>query len=167
MNTLSIIIVIVATIGIIYGYRRGIVREAVSLIAIILGIIACRLFSTPATCTAAKLLGLDSEGSSISHYTASVVGCLAIFIAVWAGVWLIGRVIRGAVHAVKLGVLDSSIGALYCSGKWTLILSLLLNIVYLIAPGASMWGADPPQGIIKACLAFAPWLFGIVSSSVQ
>lgn len=167
MNTLSIIIVIIAVIGLIFGYRRGIVREAVSLIAIILGIMACRLFSEPATCAVARLLGLDSEGSSLSRYTAAVIGCMVIFIVVWIGIYLIGRVLRGAVHAIRLGLLDSCIGALYCSGKWTLILSLLLNLVYLIAPGASMWGADPPQGIIKACLGFAPWLFGIVSNSVQ
>ncbi len=158
---------IVTAIGLIFGFRRGIVREAVSLIAIVLGIMACRLFSAPATAAMSKLLGIDPSDASLSHYTASVLGCLVIFLIVWISVFLLGRILRGAVHAVKLGVLDSCIGALYCSGKWLLILSLLLNLIYLIAPAASMWGTNPPQGIIKACLGFAPWLFGIVTQSVQ
>lgn len=167
MNTLGVIIIIVAIVGLLYGFHRGIVREAVSLIAIVLGVIACRLFSEPATAAAAKFLGVTPESPSLSQYTASIAGCIVVFVVVWLGVYLVGRVIRGAVHAVRLGIIDSALGSIYCAGKWLLILSLLLNLLYLMFPVANFWGADPPQGIIKACLSFAPRIFGIVTNAMQ
>lgn len=168
MNTLSIIILIVAVIAVIYGFRRGIVREAVSFCAIILGIMACRLFSEQATAAGAKLIGVNLENESASsHYAAAIVGSILVFIIVWLAVFLIGRLLRGAVKIVRLGIIDSIIGAIYCTSKWLLVLSLLLNLIFLMAPHAEFWGGDPPQGIPEVCLGFAPWLFGIVTQAAQ
>lgn len=167
MNTLSVIILIVAISAMIYGFRRGIVREAVSFCAIILGVVACRLFSTQATAAGAKLIGVDIDSGGSSHYAAAIVGSILVFIIVWLAVFLIGRLLRGAVKFVRLGIVDSIIGAVYCTSKWLLVLSLLLNLLFLMVPHAGFWGTDPPQGIPEACLGFAPWLFGIVTQAVQ
>lgn len=164
MNTLTIVTIIICVGALIFGFTRGIVKEVSSLCAIALGIIACRLFGDRAASLAAGVLSLDTEGSAISRYAASMIGAAALFCLVWLAVFIVSRLIRGAIHAIHLGFVDSLLGAFFCAAKWLLVLSLVLNMVYIVAPYASMWGADPPEGVIKAILGYAPWLFGTLTA---
>lgn len=166
MNTLSIIIIIIAIASLIYGWHRGIVKEAMSLLAILLAIVACQVLGSTATSVAAHVMGLNDDSSAAAHYTASIVGCGVLFVGVWIGAFFLARMLRGAIKAVKLGVLDSLVGSFFCCAKWMLALSLVLNVIYLAVPHAAMWGADPPQGVIKGVLDFAPWLFGLLKDQV-
>lgn len=161
MNALTIFIIIVAVASLIFGYHRGIVREASSLCAILLAIVACQLLGDTATTIAAKAIGADEGESAAASYSASIIGCGSLFILVWLGVYLLARMLRGAVRAVRLGIIDSAAGALFSCGKWMLALSLVLNLVYLVAPTLPMWGGKP-SGIVGAVLGFAPWIFGIL-----
>lgn len=164
MNTLSIFIIIIGVASLIYGFSRGIIKELGSLCSILLGIIACRLFGDHATTIAAGILGVDPQANPISHYAASMVGNAGLFCAVWLAVFVIARLLHGAIHAIHLGFIDSLLGAAFCAAKWLLVLSLILNLIYIMAPTAGMWGANPPEGIIKAILAYAPWLFGALTA---
>ena len=165
MNAITIIIFVVAIAALIYGYNRGIVREAGSLCAILLGIVACRLMGDTATAIASEVLGASAD-DTMSHYAAALLGNAALFVIVWLGVWAFARMLRGAVHTAHLGIVDRLCGSLFSAAKWLLVLSLLLNLIYIMAPHASMWGADPPQGAIKAVLGYAPWLFGALTGAV-
>lgn len=165
MNFITILILVVAVVAIVMGLRRGIVREAVSLCAIVAGVAVVRMFGDAATAVAEVAMGVEPGASSVSHYTASIVGCALLFVAVWIIVYLVGRMLRGVVHAVKLGIIDRLAGAAYCVAKYLLVLSLLLNFIYLLAPSAAMWGADPKAGVCGAILGYAPWLFGVIGQS--
>lgn len=165
MNILSIIIILVGAGALIYGYQRGIVKEAVSLVSLLLGIVACRLFGAEAAAGAARLLGHDPEAGGLSHYADIVIGYGMLLVIVWVAVYFLGRMVRGVVRAVHLGLIERLAGSLYVCAKWMLIMSMALNLVYLIAPHASFWGSDPPSGIAEAVLAFGPWLLGALSAA--
>lgn len=161
MNGLTLFVIIIAIASLVYGYHRGIVREVSSLCAILLAIIACQLLGDEATSIAARIFGIDETGSSMSHYTAAIIGCGALFLIVWLGIWFLARMVSGAVKAVHLGVIDSAAGALFSCAKWMLALSLVLNLIYIVAPNAAMWGGEP-SGPVKGVLEFAPWLLGVL-----
>ncbi len=165
MNALTVIILAVMIVSLIMGYNRGIVRAVGSLCAILFAVLACRLWGDLAADGAAQTMGISATDSAMSLYAAKIVGYGALFLVVWLGVFFLARMVRGAIRAVKLGVIDSFAGALFSCVKWLLVLSLFLNLIYIITPHAAFWGSDPPQGVVKIVLHFAPWLFGALTSA--
>ena len=150
--------------SLLIGFRRGIVKELGSLCGIVLAMLACRVFGEQATAVAASVMDVE-EGSAFSLYAASLVGRGALFLIVWLGVFVVARMLRAAIHAVSLGILDRMLGALFCCVKWNLVLSLMLNLIHIMAPNAGMWTPQQGKGVVDAWLAFAPWLFGTLSDA--
>lgn len=161
MNTLNIIVIILLVLSFIYGCSRGIVREVASIAGIVLGVIACRMFGDVATDMAMQMMSLDANEST-SSYAASIVGNGLLFGAVWLLVYLLARMVRGAIHAIRLGFVDRLCGGIFSAAKWMLVVSFVLNMLLVVAPEADFWGAHPHDPLIKGVLDFAPYLLGIV-----
>lgn len=165
MNIIIILIIITLVASLIVGFRRGIVREVGSLCGIVLALLACRMFGDAATDVAATVMNVSEENSAFSHYAAAVVGHGTLFLLVWLGVYIVARLLRSAIHAVKLGILDRMIGALFCCVKWNLVLSLLLNLAHIVSPASDIWAPAGGKAVIDSWLAFAPWVFGAISGA--
>ena len=81
MTALDIIVLFLLGNGAVFGFLRGFVQEALSMIAWVLIIFAVRMFHTPATAALAEAVGSDSG--------AAVLAFLALVIVIFAvGKWI-------------------------------------------------------------------------------
>ena len=81
-------------------------------------------------------------------------------IATYFGVWLLARLLRSAIRAVKIGVADSLGGALFKMLQWGLALSLVLNVAEAVSGDTLRDESKPWRGIV---LDTAPAALGFLS----
>jgi len=132
MSSLDLLLLLPLAVGTVKGYRRGLVLEAVSLLAFVLGVVG-------------GLSLLSSAIPVVRSYLGEVFGLLPlvsfllVLVAIMWGVHLLGGLVKTAVHLTPLGLLDHLLGAAAGGLKWLLGLSLLLHGtalagVHLLAP---------------------------------
>ena len=130
MSPFSIFIIAVAVMACILGFRRGLIAQAGQIIALVGGILACRIL-------APHVVAWFSE--SAPDDTANTAICYALtFLVAYGVVLLVAHLLRGAVGAVHLGFIDRLAGAAFKTGVWMLILSVLLNVWAAIMPGSDL-----------------------------
>lgn len=120
MTALDILLLLPLAVGIVKGYRRGLVLEAVSLLAFVLGVVGGLYLLSAAIPMVRSYLG-ELFG------LLPLVSFLLVLVAIMWGVHLLGGLIKTAVHLTPLGVLDHLLGAAAGGLKWLLGLSLLLH----------------------------------------
>lgn len=155
MHTPDILVTVILIAAFIIGYTRGLVRQAGSVCAVILGIIAARLFGP--TATEWFMPSTAPEGSSMTDYGATAAGYIAVFAIVWIGVWLVSRLLHGALKAIRLGWANALAGAFFSALEWGLGISAALNLWHICSPS---W--EPTGPVTKTVMTFMPWLTGIV-----
>ena len=121
MNWLDIIIIIIVAIFIFIGFGIGIIRAALSLAGVIVGVVLAGSFYVP-------LSGLLSFIPQTR--VAEVVAFLIILIAVIIIASLLARLLRWAISAVMLGWVDRLGGAIF-----GLVLGAILGSALLV-----IWG---------------------------
>ncbi|MDE6277004.1 MAG: CvpA family protein [Muribaculaceae bacterium] len=132
MEILDILIIIVAIAAIIRGYAAGLISRIGSLAAIILAIVASRLFG-PAV--------YERWGASVApdHSTLVLIVSYAIVFAIcYFGIRFAARLVRGAIRTIRLGIIDSLCGALFSLFEWMIAISIAMNLYAALAPS----GAD-------------------------
>lgn len=159
MNGIDIFICVILAAAAILGYSRGFVRQAGSIAAVVLAIIVARMFGPWAT---EHLFAgsTEPEGSSMTTYGARTAGYAVVFVVTWIAVWLVSRLLHGALKAIKLGGLNSLGGALFTLLEWALGISLLLNIWHLVSPS---WQA--PSALSQYVMELLPGLTGALGAS--
>lgn len=144
MSIPDIIIVIIAIAAAVWGGWHGIIRQLGSLVAILLGIVACQLFGDEA----ASILGMQL-------FTADII----LFVAVYFIVSAIARIVKGVAHTLMLGSIDRLGGALFGMFKAMVAVSLVLNLLIALNPGSKAG-----LGIIAPkVVALVPKLLGYVA----
>ncbi len=102
MTALDIIVLFLLGSGAAFGFLRGFVQEALSMIAWVLIILAVYMFHTPATAALAEVVGSDSG--------AAVLAFLALVIVIFAvGKW-IAKSIGAKSRKSLLGPIDRVLG---------------------------------------------------------
>lgn len=120
MTALDILLLLPLGIGAVKGYRRGLVLEAVSLLAFVLAVVG-------------GLSLLSVAVPVVRQYVGSAFGLLPlvafalVFVGIMWGAHLLGSLLKTAVHLTPLGVLDNLLGGVAGFLKWLLGLSLLLH----------------------------------------
>ena len=119
MSTFDVFLLIPLGIGAVQGYRRGLVLEVATLLALVLGLVG-------------GLALLNDAIPLVRHYVGEAFGLLPlvsfvlVFAAIGWGVHLLSGLLKTAVHLTPLGFLDNLGGAIGGMLKWVLGLSLLL-----------------------------------------
>lgn len=149
------IILIVLAAAAFAGLRHGLIKQAGSLAAIVLGVTACRLFGRQA----AQAVGVLLPQSMAATQVATILGCLALFIVVGIGVGIASRFVSTISHALMLGPLDRAGGALLTLAEAAIALSILLNLWLAVwHPGdAARYRKSP---LVSAVLAVSPAVLG-------
>lgn len=132
MTPLDLLLLLPLAVGTVKGYRRGLVLEAVSLLAFVLGVVGGLSLLSAAVPVVRSYLG-ELLG------LLPLVSFLLVLVGIMWGVHLLGGLLKQAVHLTPLGVLDNLLGAAAGAFKWLLGLSLLLHGtalagVHLLAP---------------------------------
>ena len=132
MTPLDLLLLLPLAVGTVKGYRRGLVLEAVSLLAFVLGVVGGLSLLSAAVPVVRSYLG-ELFG------LLPLVAFLLVLVGIMWGVHLLGGLLKTAVHLTPLGMLDHLLGGAAGALKWLLGLSLLLHGttlagVHLLAP---------------------------------
>lgn len=118
MNWLDIILILALAFFAFLGWRKGIIRAALTLAGLILGVFIAGRFYV--------LLG---DGLPISNTTAArIVAFLIILIAVLAIALVVAFLLRKTIAAIKLGCADRALGALFGFVAGAVICGVLLAL---------------------------------------
>ncbi len=135
MTALDIIVLFLLGSGAIFGFMRGFVQEALSLIAWIMIIAAVRMFHAPATAVLSEPISTDSG--------AAVLAFLAIVIVTYAlGKW-ISKSIGKKSRKSKLGPIDRVLGFGFGMLKGLIMATLLFLII--VMGFETLFGANEPR----------------------
>ena len=132
MTALDIIVLFLLGSGAVFGFLRGFVQEALSMIAWLLIIVAVRMFHASATAALAEAVGSDSG--------AAVLAFLAIVIVIYAlGKW-ISKSIGAKSRKSVLGPIDRVLGFGFGMLKG-LIMATLIFLLFVMGYDL-VYGAD-------------------------
>ncbi|UOQ73770.1 CvpA family protein [Hymenobacter cellulosilyticus] len=120
MSGFDILLLIPLGVGAVKGFRRGLVLEAASLLAFVLGIIGGLALLNDAIPLVRNYVG-EAFG------LLPIVAFLLVFVLITWGVHLAGSFVKTAVHLTPLGMLDNLLGGAAGALKWVLGISLLLH----------------------------------------
>ncbi len=135
MAIIDIVILAVFAVAVIAGFRKGFIVQIGSLAAIIVAIIACRVFGQQVA--ELILARCDGDPSVWQRYSASALGYCGVYIIAYYAVVLVARFCRKAVSVLMLGPLDSIGGALVSVFKWFMTLSVAANLYLALFPSGS------------------------------
>ncbi|MFH1625904.1 MAG: CvpA family protein [Pseudomonadota bacterium] len=105
MNWLDIVSIVIVAISMIFGLKRGLIKEIFTLLALILGVVvATRVYSQ-----GAEILG----GVIHNPNAAKIVSFIVIFFLVAALLTVIGIFLRNLIRLIQLGWIDRLGGTLF------------------------------------------------------
>ena len=139
MTFIDTIIVLIALGAIVIGWRKGLIKQAASLISWAIGIVAC-LFMGDAVAQAFLAINPDAANWPLSSITVKAVALSLLFLIVTLVVRVIAYLTRKVVKGIRLGCLDRIGGAALFAFKYLFILSILLNLFYAYNPDAETFG---------------------------
>ncbi|MDE7382011.1 MAG: CvpA family protein [Muribaculaceae bacterium] len=157
-----LLIIVVAALAVIRGYRRGMTGEVASVVAVCFGLICGRLFEAPVE---SWLYDLHPEllrqlgGECFLEMLA--VGSVYIFI------YFLLRMLLGILNTVgglfSAGIVNSLIGATFSLLKYMMLLSILLNLIMDYNPHSSLvkFGNDRDGNVVELVLKLAPAALGV------
>ncbi len=119
MNILDIILLICFVPAVIQGFRKGFISQVIAIISIIAGVWLSVQFASPVAAWLAQYI----QGS---EQVLKVVSFALIFIAVAAGLAILGKLIEGTVKLIMLGWLNRLLGVIFSLIKAGLIVGLVI-----------------------------------------
>ena len=133
MNTLDIVLLVAAGIGLFFGLKSGLVKQLSFGASIIIGLLQATIFYPR---TAAWLQGLTEWDNLIC----TIVGFIIAFAATAAIVNIIGTVLRWLLKVLLLGWLDRILGAIFSTIVALGFVVLGVNISDSISPDNEITG---------------------------
>lgn len=151
---IDILILVAVVVGGVIGFNKGIVSQIGQIAAVLVGIVAARMFG-------AQLADVFS-GADAPTTLESVSGYGVAFLGAYCLTWLVARMVRTVFHTVHLGILDRLAGAAFKVLQWALMLSLAVNF-YLLVTGDDERLHDPQSPWRQAVVDLAPATLGYLS----
>jgi len=161
MAFIDIIIIGLALLGAVRGYLYGLMSGLASVAGAVAGIVACRLFGDDAYALLAR--HTDVETFPGAPYSGSVLSYLLVFVPVYVICRILGHLMKGILSAVRLGGIARLGGAVFGGLKYMLVLSIVLNTVYIIAPDSNIFSSSHllEGSVFRFVMDFAPYLWGL------
>ena len=122
MNYFDIILIIPLLWGAFKGFKKGLIIELASLIALFLGVWGGVKFSF----VSAKYLG---EMFDISEKLMPLISFAITFVIIVIAVFTLAKLLQKFIKMIALGMLNKIAGALFGALKFGLIISIALNLV--------------------------------------
>lgn len=144
------------------GFKKGLIVQIASLVALILGIYGTIKFSYITTAFLQGKLGWDS---AYIH----IISFIITFVLIVIGVHLVGKLVDKLAKAVALGIVVRIAGSVFNVLKFGLILSILLMVLNSFNSKYSFLPADEIRDskIYKPLLFFAPTVFPKINLDIN
>jgi membrane protein required for colicin V production len=133
----NVILVIPLIWGFYKGFRKGLIVELASILAIILGVYACSKFSD----VVANFLGANLHTHLSSLYL-SVISVAIVFIGILILVFFIAKRIQKVAEALFLGIANRILGGIFGAFKWAFLISVFLYLFDILNAKAGIVGAE-------------------------
>lgn len=130
MTVLDVIILAVFVGSVAVGFYRGVIVQVGAVAAILFAVVLTRLGGYPL----AEFIAGNEAPSSLDVVVAKVI----TFVVGYLAVRTVASLFKRATHALSLGGLDRLAGVVFSLFQWMLVLSLLLNLWFVIKPDASL-----------------------------
>ncbi|MDE6810111.1 MAG: CvpA family protein [Muribaculaceae bacterium] len=162
MTALDIVIIAVLFGSAVYGFWKGIVVQVGAIAALVMGILACRLFGDDATRFLGRLLGSVADSPELSHYIITVTAYVILFVLGYVLTRALASFVKTVVNALFMGAVDRILGALFSIFQWMLVLSIVLNIWQIVDSSRNVISLSSlAHGrVAQAILDLAPAVFG-------
>lgn len=121
MQFIDIVILVLLLLGAINGFRKGIINQGVSVVALLLGVWGAIHFSS---FTAKWLV----EKFNLSGEYMPVVAFIVTFVLVVVAVHFVGKLVQKLAEAVALGWLNRLAGMLVGVMLWGFVVSVVLSV---------------------------------------
>ncbi len=157
-----LIIVTVLAIAGTRGYKKGVVRQLPSVLAIIVGVLAVHLVETPWEDILRRTLPFDREGPA-SEFVYGNFSASTIFLGIYFIIFTPCLLLSNTLRLLPVEILGKICGAALAFVKSTFWLSLFLNLWMCMRPydKGVMHSAEAGDGnLIAAVMWVSPALFG-------
>lgn len=129
MTTVDVIILILLVVGIVRGVLTGGIKQVLSFVGVVLGLLLAVSLSEPVS---KKLVELNWSPEGL----APALSFIIIFFLVQGLVLIVTHFLKSVLEKIKLGGLDKALGGIMGGGKAILVISLILFLVRFIGiPG--------------------------------
>jgi membrane protein required for colicin V production len=122
MNWLDILILILTGVGLIKGLIDGMIKQAVSLLALVAGIYLCAW--------AGELLsGYLSQYQWFPQKYLKIISCFLGFVLISSMVILAGKFVDMLISATPLGIINHLVGGIVGLAIMVVVISLIFNVL--------------------------------------
>lgn len=122
MKYIDIILALPLLWGIFIGFKKGLILELATLVALILGVFGAIKFSDVTAEYLVQHVDIPQNYLGLSSF-------LVTFLLIVIVVFIIGKVLDKLIKVVALGIVNRALGALFGLCKYALIISYLLYFV--------------------------------------
>ncbi|MDE5829039.1 MAG: CvpA family protein [Duncaniella sp.] len=160
METLDIVLIVMAAAGAIMGWMSGFIGQIASLAALVAGVVACRCKGDEFAAWLGPMIAPDTADTLLV-----VSGCnIVLFIVVYIIVMIAAYLLRTILKIAFMGPLDSLAGAVFGVFKWWFLGGVLLGLWAFVQPSAA---AAIQHDTLAACVRDgALWLLGVGINTV-
>jgi len=154
INLLDLILLIPLLLFAFQGYKKGIIIEVATLVALVLGIYAALFFSDVTANLLTNSFNIDKEYLNIIAFIATFIGVLIL-------VLLLGKVLEKVVNLLLLGFVNKLAGAIFGILKGALLLSILIFLINYFDVNSSIIKEDARKEslLYKNIEPIAPWIY--------
>lgn len=125
MNALDLYIAIPILLGFVIGLFRGLIKETISLLIIIAGILLSRLLAPGVS---VKLI----DWFNISPQAAQPLSFVIAFLIIALVLVIIGKILHKMIKMLSLGLINSILGGIVSAIKYIVIVSVVLMLIEAI-----------------------------------
>ncbi len=122
LNWFDLLILILICVTLVKGFFSGLVMQIASLAGIVLGAIFAGKLSE---IIAPRLI----EFTDSSPHIVGPLSYILAFVAILVALFFAGKLLESFVDALKMTALNRIAGAFFCTAKWVIVFSILLNLL--------------------------------------
>jgi membrane protein required for colicin V production len=170
MNPVDIMVIIIFALSMLWGFMRGFIKEAISLVSWIAAAIIASTFASPlaahfgsTTAAMQSAVGSATMAQPIS-LAAIAIAFIVIFVAVLFAGSIIGYILAGAVSVTGLGFINRILGAGFGFAR-----GYIMVIIFMFVCELTPMGAQPAWSQSQFVADFAPavaWFSNIVQPGI-
>ncbi|MBO4964946.1 MAG: CvpA family protein [Muribaculaceae bacterium] len=159
-----IIVLIVAGIALMRGWKLGLIRQIGRVLGICVGSLAAHVFYEPAYNFFLEL-HIWPVDNVVATFAASLLGCSAIYAITYLLLNTLGRVFSSAMSVIGSGAIDSLFGCVACLTGYLIALSIAFNFLLACNPDSPLmkYSCDDDGNIVEGVMAIAPLVLGCES----
>lgn len=156
-----VVVIALAIWGILTGYRKGLIRQFGSVIAVTFGIVATRVMAPDFIPVMEDLVPGFISGFQ-REFVVMTLSCTIIYVFVTGFLELVAIPLGKFMKVVKAGVVNSIFGAIFRTFQYLMLISLFYNLIIDFNPAGSLTRLSRYHdgNVVEGVIKVAPGILG-------